>query len=146
MKLQESHNYDDILQLSRPVSERRAKMSRYDRAAQFSPFAALTGFEDTIRETGRLTEQRTEPDEDEKQVLDQQMQALLAVMDTQPKVQVKWFCRDERKAGGSYVTATGHVKKVDEYSGQLIFTDGRRIPLEEIRELTLFLPKNTYQL
>ena len=69
------------------------------------------------------------------QLLDEQMRALLEVIHTQPKVRVEWFCRDERKDGGSYVTTTGHVKKVDDYRGQLIFTDGRRIPLGEIQSI-----------
>jgi len=132
MKLKNTHKYDDIIHLSRPVSERRAGMSGYDRAAQFSPFAALTGFDAAIEESGRLTDPRMELEEYGLQLLDEQMRALLEVIHTRPKVQVEWFRRDERKDGGSYVTTTGHVKKVDDHSGQLIFTDGRRISLGEV--------------
>lgn len=139
MKLKNTHKYDDIMHLSRPASEGRARMSGYDRAAQFSPFAALTGFDAAIEETGRLTDTRIEPEEYGLQLLDEQMRALLEVVHTRPKVRVEWFCRDERKDGGSYVTTTGHVKKVDDYCGQLIFTDGRCIPLGEIWEISLFL-------
>ena len=131
MKLQDTHKYDDIIHLSRPQS-RRAKMSGYDRAAQFSPFAALTGFEAAIAETGRLTDRRIELDEGGKQLLDEQMQAVLEALPSQPRVEVTWFRYDERKAGGSYVTTTGHVKKVDVYNGWLIFTDGAAIPLGEV--------------
>ena len=137
MKLKETHKYDDIICLSRPEHGRRAKMSAYDRAAQFSPFAALTGFEAAIAETGRLTDERIELDEGGKQLLDEQMNAVLEVIQTQPKVRVTWFCYDERKAGGSYVTTTGYVKKVDTYMQKLLLTDGRTIPLGEVFSIVL---------
>jgi len=137
MKLKETHKYDDIIHLSRPDSGRRARMPRYDRAAQFSPFAALTGFDAAIQETGRLTDQRIELDEGGKQLLDEQMQAVLEILDTQPKVKVVWFRYDERKAGGTYVSTTGHVKKVDTYHERMIFTDGQSIPLGEIHSIVI---------
>ena len=137
MKLQETHKYDDIIHLSRPNSGHRAKMSDYDRAAQFSPFAALTGFDDAIEETGRLTDQRIELDESGKQLLDEQLRAVLEVLDAQPKVTVTWFRYDERKAGGTYVSTTGHAKKVDSYEGKLHLTDGRSIPLGEVHSIQL---------
>lgn len=136
MKLKETRNYDDIIHLSRPES-RRAKMSGYDRAAQFSPFAALTGFDAAIEETGRLTDSRIELDEGGKQLLDEQMLAVLAVLDTQPKVTITWFCYDERKAGGTYVSTTGHVKKIDTYNGKILMTDGQTIPLGEVFSVAL---------
>lgn len=132
MKLKNTHRYDDIIHLHRPVSEGRAGMSGYDRAAQFSPFAALTGFDAAIEETGRLTDPRMELEEYGLQLLDEQMRALMEVIHTRPKVRVEWFRWDERKDGGSYVTTTGHVKKVDDYRGLLVFTDGRCIPLGEV--------------
>ena len=137
MKLQETHDYDDIIHLSRPDSGRRARMSNYDRAAQFSPFAALTGFDAAIAETGRLTSERMELDEDEKQHLDEQMRIILELLADQPKVHVVWFCYDERKAGGTYVSTTGNVKKVDTYTGRLLLTSGQAIPLGEIFQITL---------
>ena len=132
MKLQITHQYDDIIRLQRPDSGRRARMSLYDRAAQFSPFAALTGFDDAIAETGRQTQDRIELDRDALDRLDEQMQGLLEVLDSQPEAEVVWFRYDERKAGGSYVTTTGHVKKVDTYLERMIFTDGRSIPLGDV--------------
>lgn len=137
MKLKETHKYDDIIHLSRPDSGRRAKMSDYDRAAQFSPFAALTGFDAAIAETGRLTDSRIELDEGGKQLLDEQMQKVLEVIQTQPKVCITWFCYDERKAGGTYVSATGHVKKIDFYNGKILLTDGRIIPLGEVFSIVM---------
>lgn len=132
MKLQETHKYDDIIHLSRPKSERHPPMSAHDRAGQFSPFAALTDFDAAIEETGRLTDSRMELDEGGLERLDEQMHALLEVIQTQPKAEIVWFCYDERKAGGSYVTTVGHVKKVDTYSQKLLFTHGQVIPLGEI--------------
>ena len=137
MKLQITHQYDDIIRLQRPDSGRRARMSLYDRAAQFSPFAALTGFNDAIAETGRQTQDRIELDRDALDRLDEQMQGLLEVLDSQPEAEVVWFRYDERKAGGSYVTTTGHVKKVDTYLERMIFTDGRSIPLGEVLSVTV---------
>lgn len=137
MKLKETHKYDDIIHLSRPRSGRRAQMSNYDRAAQFSPFAALTGFEAAIEETGRLTDSRIELDEGGKQLLDEQMQSVLEVIHTQPTVEILWFRYDERKAGGSYITTTGHAKKIDLYNGKLLLTDGRCIPLGDVISIGL---------
>ena len=137
MKLQITHQYDDIIRLQRPESGRRARMSLYDRAAQFSPFAALKGFDDAIAETGRQTQDRIELDRDALDRLDEQMQGLLEVLDSQPEAEVVWFRYDERKAGGSYVTTTGHVKKVDTYLERMIFTDGRSIPLGEVLSVTV---------
>lgn len=131
MKLKETHKYDDMIHLSRPESQ-HARMSAYDRAAQFSPFAALTGFDAAIAETGRLTDSRIELDEGGKQLLDEQMRALLDVIHTRPKVTITWFCYDERKAGGTYVVTSGIVKKVDYYSGKILMDDGAVIPLGEV--------------
>ena len=128
----EKSKYEDMIHLPRPVSQKHTPMSNYDRAAQFSPFAALTGFDDAIAETGRQTQDRIELDRDALDRLDEQMQGLLEVLDSQPEAEVVWFRYDERKAGGSYVTTTGHVKKVDTYLERLIFTDGRSIPLGEV--------------
>lgn len=136
MKLKETHKYDDIIHLPRPES-RRARMSNEDRAAQFSPFAALTGFEAAIEETGRLTESRIELDEGGKELLDEQMNAVLEVIHTKPKVKILWFCYDERKAGGAYVSTTGHVKKIDTYTQKILLTDGQTIPLGEVFSIVL---------
>lgn len=136
MKLKETHKYDDIIHLGRPES-RRARMSGEDRAAQFSPFAALTGFDAAIEETGRLTDSRIELDEGGRQLLDEQMHAVLEVIDTHPRVTVIWFQYDERKAGGMYVTTTGHIKKVDSYQGTILLTEGQVIPLGEVFSIAL---------
>lgn len=137
MKLKETRKYDDIIGLSPPDTGRHAKMSGHDRAAQFSPFAALTGFDDTIEESGRQTEMRIELDEGGKQLLDGQMRRLLQKLPECPRATIVWFCYDERKAGGAYIRTTGHVKKVDTYSGKLLLTDGQTLPLGEILSIRL---------
>ena len=137
MKLKDTHKYDDIINLSRPSSGKRAAMSGYDRAAQFSPFAALTGFDDAIVETGRLTDDPIELDEGGKDLLDEQVHAILDTIHNQPEVEIVWFRYDERKAGGKYVTTVGNVRKIDTYNEKLLLTDGQSIPMGEIISLTL---------
>ena len=115
--------YDDIIHLPHHVSEKRVQMPLLDRAAQFSPFAALTGYEGIIAETGRLTERSVDLDEGAIAEMNAQLRAVLPLMDTQPKVTVTYFQPDERKEGGSYITKTGQLKKLDSHAGKLVFTD-----------------------
>lgn len=123
-----THKYDDILGLSRPVLPKRARMSMTDRGAQFSPFAALVGYEAAIAETARLTDCRIELTESAKAELDEILRTLAENIHRRPEVCVTWFVPDGRKAGGAYVTAHGCVKKVDAYRKLLVFADGREIP------------------
>ena len=116
--------YADILHLSRPVSTRRAPMAPGMRAAQFSPFAALTGYEETIAETARLTDAFIELDPGGEHLLDAKLQAIRDRLDTRPEITVRYFCPDERKQGGAYLNITGRVKKIDEYGAFLQLTDG----------------------
>lgn len=139
MALKNTHKYDDIIHLPRPVPKGRCPMSDDDRAAQFSPFAALTGFDDTIAETARLTDRRIELDEDEKAVLDEALYRLRESLSRQPEIEATYFVYDERKAGGAYRTVRGHVKRIDDYSGVLLLTDGRTIPMREIIALRLVM-------
>jgi len=135
MALPNPHKYDDIIDLPRPVSRRRSRMTDLDRAAQFSPFAALTGYEDAIDETARLTDARIELDEGARAMLDETFQKLRAQLSSRPKVTVTWFIQDQRKAGGAYATVRGRVRKIDDYAGLLILTDGEVIPLAEITDI-----------
>lgn len=137
MKQPETNKYQDILHLSRPRSQRHPPMSAHDRAGQFSPFAALTGFEAAIAETQRLTDSRIILEEGAKELLDQRMQEILERIETKPMVQILWFRYDPRKTGGEYITHIGRVKKVDTYNRQMLFTDGSAIPLEEIFSISL---------
>ena len=118
-----NHKYGDILYLSRPESPHRARMSMIDRGAQFSPFAALVGYEDAIAETARLTDFQIELTDGAKAELNALLQSLAENVRRCPEVRVTWFMPDERKSGGAYVTAMGCVKKVDPYREMLVLTD-----------------------
>lgn len=130
-----NHQYDDIIDLPHHVSATRPRMSMIDRAAQFSPFAALTGYDAAIKETGRLTDKRIELTEDSRAILDRKQQFLVDNLADYPEVSVTYFVPDERKSGGAYVTVTGRVKKVDDYQRLLTLTDGTKIPLDEILDM-----------
>ena len=130
-----NQQYNDIIDLPHHISTTRPRMSMLDRAAQFSPFAALTGYDAAIKETGRLTGQRIELTEECRAVLDRKQQVLLENLAEHPEVSVTYFVPDERKSGGAYVTVAGRVKKVDEYQRLLLLTNGTRIPLTEVLEL-----------
>lgn len=133
--MQETHKYDDIIHLARPVSAKRARMSLSDRAAQFSPFAALVGYDAVIQETARLTDAETELDESGKELLDRKLRYIADHLEQSEAAVFLCFCRDERKEGGSYVPISGAVKKIDLYRSSVLFTDGREIRIEDIRAI-----------
>lgn len=133
--LKSSGKYDDIIDLPRPVSAKRARMSDYDRAAQFSPFAALTGYDGVIQETGRLTDSRIELGEDGKAMLDERLRFLRSRIDECPYVAVTCFRPDERKLGGAYVQTRGHLIKIDEYRNTLLLEEGQEISVDSIFEI-----------
>ena len=124
--------YDDIINLPHPTSQRHPRMPIHDRAAIFSPFAALSGHGTAIAETARLTERRIELDEDTRAELDRRQAILLEHMDEQPEITVTWFQPDERKDGGAYLTATSWLKKFRELERLLVLADGTEIPLEDV--------------
>lgn len=130
-----TNSYEDILHLPHHVSPTRPQMSMEDRAAQFSPFAALVGYDAAIDETARQTEAPIVLSEDRKAELDLVMQQLLRQLDRKPEVAVRYFVPDERKAGGVYLHTIGRVKKIDFFNRVLFFTDGIQIPLDNIIEL-----------
>ena len=127
--------YEDILNLPHHVSKTRPQMSMLDRAAQFSPFAALTGYDDAIKETGRLTDEKIEMDEDRKAALDMKQAYLIEMIDEQPEISITYFLPDAKKSGGAYVTVTGNLKRFDEYERLLILTDGKKIPMDYIADI-----------
>ena len=124
--------YDDIINLPHPTSPRHPRMRMIDRAAQFSPFQALSGFGSAIRETARVTGERIELTEDEKAVLDEKLRCLC---ETGGEAVFTWFLPDEKKDGGTYVDAVGTIKKIDPLEGRVILTDGTAIPIEDILEI-----------
>lgn len=129
--------YDDIIHLPHPTSERHPRMSRQDRAAQFSPFEALTGLGAALQESARLTERRMIPDEYEQAELDKKLQYLRENLSQQPAAAITHFVPDARKEGGSYHRTEGRVKKLLEFEKQLVLTDGTTLAIEDILELEL---------
>ena len=134
-------NYEDIISLPHHQSSVHPRMSMTERAAQFSPFAALTGYEGVLREAARQTEERIELDESEREELDRKLKAWSKDGGGRRRVQATWFVPDEMKAGGSYVTWDGFVKKVDGYEKVLILEDGSRIRTEDIIRLEELSPE-----
>lgn len=127
--------YDDIIHLPHHVSKTRPQMSMQDRAAQFSPFAALTGYDAAILETGRLTEDKLELGEETQAILDRKQRYLAEIIDTKPEITVTYFVPDEKKSGGAYSTVTGFLKRIDEYERVLMLTDGRKIQLDAVLDI-----------
>lgn len=129
------NRYDDIINLPHHVSITRPHMDRLNRAAQFSPFAALTGYEDAIVETARLTDSKLELSEDKRARLDERMQILMERLNEKPRVAITYFKPDKIKEGGSYETVSGIVGKIDEFAQLIIFTDGRKVSVENIYDI-----------
>lgn len=127
--------YDDIIRLPHPTSARHPRMPLRDRAAQFSPFAALSGHDDAILETARLTDGKIEPSEDQKAELDRTMQALMPLLSEHPEVVVTYYVPDLSKEGGAYVTFTGNLRKIDAIDHTMYFTDGTMISPEDVLAL-----------
>lgn len=124
--------YDDILRLPHHVSASRKPMAITARAAQFAPFAALSGYDAEVQEAGRLTDRPIEPDEYEKEAMNARLQLLARHFREEWVVSLVFFQPDERKAGGAYVTRTGTVKKLYETERLLTLTDGTVIPLDDL--------------
>lgn len=127
--------YDDMIHLPHPTSPSRPRMSAHDRAAQFSPFAALTGYDTAITETARLTDTRVELDEYRKADLNDQLRIIQEHIDQNPMVSVTYFLPDPMKAGGAYITTTGCVKKIDEHEHTVVMQDAAKIPIQDILEI-----------
>ena len=127
-----NNRYDEIINLPHHVSKTRPQMPMSDRAAQFAPFAALTGYECVIKETGRLTGERIELDEEALTDLNMRYQLLVDALDEEPEVEITYFKPDERKSGGEYVTVTGTVKKVDDFERLITMQNGTKIPMDDV--------------
>lgn len=127
-----NRKYNEIMGLPHHVSKTRPQMPMSDRAAQFAPFAALTGYDAAIKETGRLTDERIELDVEALSALDMKYQLLMEALDEAPEVTITYFQPDERKAGGKYVSAVGAVKKVDDFERRITMQDGAKIPMDDV--------------
>ena len=143
MNNQDTHKYDDIINLPHHVSKSHPQMSLLNRAAQFSPFAALTGHEAAIQETARLTDSFIELDEDRKERLNEQLQMIMENLEQKPECEITYFQPDEKKTGGSYVTVCGRIKKIDRLEHRIIFTDGTVLPIKHLYSIGGELFQNT---
>ena len=129
------HDHTDILDMPRPAFPNRKKMSMTDRGAQFSPFAALTGYEDAVEETARLTDREITLTEDAKAMLDDKLRLLAAHLDDLPEIAVSHFVPDTKKAGGAYAVTVGIVREINPTEGCIVMMDKQKIPLNRIRDL-----------
>ena len=127
--------YDDIINLPHHVSTKRPQMPMSDRAAQFSPFAALTGYDAAIKETARLTDRKIELDEDAKVVLDMKQAYLMEIIEEHPEVTITHFVPDKNKDGGSYITVTKFIKRIDEHNRLIYLTDNSDISMDNIIDI-----------
>ena len=127
--------YDDIIHLPHHTSPTRPRMAMIDRAAQFSPFAALTGHAAAVKETARVTAAQMELTEDSKAILDEKLQMLMELLPSGPEAVITYFEPDERKAGGAHIEVIGHVIKIDTHQRAVTLTNGAVIPMDRIVEI-----------
>ena len=130
-----NNSYDDIINLPHPVSKKHPQMPLRDRAAQFAPFAALTGHDAAIKETARLTDEKLELSEEVIAQLNEKINIIRNNIGIEQNVSITYFVPDAKKVGGSYVTCVGIVKKIDEYEHTIIMTDQTVIPIEQISDI-----------
>lgn len=135
MENQDNHRYDDIINLPNPTSKKHPRMSLYDRAAQFSPFAALTGHEAAIKETARQTDEKQMLSDEVIAELNEKLNLIAETIGTQQLVRITYFVPDNKKAGGAYISYSGCVKKIDEYEHTVIMEDKTVIPIEQISDI-----------
>ena len=135
MKYDDTNPYADIIDLPHHVSQKHPQMPMEKRAAQFSPFVAVSGHDEAINETARLTDEHLELSEDEIAVLEEKLRLLQEHIKEQPEITVTYFQPDEKKSGGAYVTVTGSAKRIDESRRVLILREGRQITFEDILSL-----------
>lgn len=127
--------YDDIINFPHPTSQKHPRMPRTTRAAQFAPFAALTGYNEAIRETSRLTDEQLDLDDTMKASLNEKLLLIKDRLPDQPEISITFFVPDTKKAGGAYKTTTGYIKKFHEYEQQIIMSDDTIIPIDSIIEI-----------
>ena len=131
----QSYNYEDIINLPHHTSKKHPRMSLEARSAQFAPFAALTGYDEILIETARLTNEKIEIDETIKVIIDSKLQLIKEHIKEMPLVTFMYFVPDLKKEGGKYVTLTGNVRKIDEYSNVVVLEDKTEIPINDIIDI-----------
>lgn len=132
-----NNNYDDIINLPHHTSSKHPRMSRENRAAQFSPFAALTGYDAEIKETARLTDEKIELDEDRVNEINARLQYIKDNIEENPEITAEYFVPDEKKSGGSYVTLKDSIRIIDGYERTIVFVSGKRIKIDDIYKIIL---------
>ena len=135
-------NYEDIINLPHHTSKKHPRMSLEARSAQFAPFAALTGYDEVLIETARLTNERIEIDETIKVIIDSKLQIIKEHIKEMPLITFMYFVPDSKKDGGKYVTVTGNVKKIDEYRNGIVLENKTEIPIDEIIDINGEIVKN----
>lgn len=130
------NKYEDIINIDHHVSTRHPSMSREARAAQFAPFAALTGYDRAIKETARLTDEKIEIDEGLKTILNNKLQIIIQNIKYNPEIAFTYFIKDNQKEGGQYITTKGNVKKIDINNGYIILSDKIKIIINDIINIT----------
>ena len=130
------NNYEDIINMPHHVSKKHPQMSIWSRSAQFAPFAALTGYDDAVKETARLTDKRLEIDEGLKNILNNKLQYILENKLLQPEITFTYFVYDTKKSGGKYIEKTGVVKKIDLNEKYIMLKDKTKISIDEIINIT----------
>ncbi len=133
--MSEKNPYERIINMPHPVSQRHPQMSLYDRAAQFSSFAALTGHSDAIEETARLTDFMIKLDESQVDLINNKLSEIMSKPRNERNITLTYFKPDSKKSGGAYVTVSGAVKTIDTVSEKIIFTDGTEIPAENVIDI-----------
>ena len=136
MNMKYDHKYDDIINMEHHKSKKHPPMSLYARSAQFAPFAALTGYEDAVKETAREVGKRIEIDDELKNILDGKIQILIEQIKKKPEVIFTYFVPDLTKKGGTYISVMGIVKKIDTYNQKIILEDKTEIPINEIIDIS----------
>lgn len=136
MNMKYDRQYDDIINLPHHISKKHPQMSLYARSAQFAPFAALTGYEEAVKETARETNERIDIEDELKSILDRKLQIILEQIKNYPEISITYFIADSKKNGGEYVTVTGLVKKVDLYNQYVYLIDNTEIPINEIIDIS----------
>jgi hypothetical protein len=135
-------NYEDIISLPHYEPKKHPRMSKYNRAAQFAPFAALTGYKEEVKETTRLTDKKVEDYENLRSTLNSQLQIIDNHIKEKPEVTITYFVADKKKSGGSYVKITGNVKKIDSVDKVVIMIDKKKIPMKDILSISADILKS----
>lgn len=128
--------YNDIINLPHHISTSHPQMSIADRAAQFAPFAALTGYDDEVKEKARITDEKIELSESDQELLNEKFEVLSNCISSMPSITVTYFIADKKKTGGKYVKMNNNVRKIDLYNRVLVMADGEIVPIDDIFDLS----------